>query len=128
MTSFVHSTGREFDSGFWNRRLEGFAWGLFLIMLGVLWILPDRMVPADSWLIGAGLILLSLNIARAVLAIPIRGFTTVLGVAALSVGAASLLGVKVPILAILLMVFGLYVVFDTITANRRPSSVTRERP
>jgi hypothetical protein len=39
-----------------NRRLEEYAWGVFLIMIGILWLLPAGAVPEDTWLVGAGAI------------------------------------------------------------------------
>ena len=44
-----------------NKRLEAIAWGLFLIMIGALWLLPDETVPEGTWLLGVGVILLGLN-------------------------------------------------------------------
>jgi hypothetical protein len=47
-----------------NKQLEAVGWGLFLIMIGGLWLVPDEMVREGTWLIGAGLIMLGLNAAR----------------------------------------------------------------
>ena len=41
-----------------NRRLEGIGWGVLLISIGTIWLLPEKQVPQGSWLIAAGLILL----------------------------------------------------------------------
>ena len=35
-----------------NQRLESAAWGLFLIMVGGLWLIPNELVPNGAWLIG----------------------------------------------------------------------------
>jgi hypothetical protein len=35
-----------------NKRLETIAWGLFLIMIGGLWLFPDKTVPDGAWLLG----------------------------------------------------------------------------
>jgi hypothetical protein len=45
-----------------DRRLEGIGWALFLIMIGGLGLVPS--VPQGTWLVGTGLIMLGLNVAR----------------------------------------------------------------
>ncbi len=38
-----------------NKRLEAISWGLFLIMIGGIGLVPHNLVPEGTWLIGAGL-------------------------------------------------------------------------
>ena len=77
-----------------NKRLETISWGLFLVMFGGLKLVPASIVPEGAWLLGAGLIMLGLNLARYLNAIPISGFTTVLGVIAASSASASPKGTR----------------------------------
>lgn len=98
--------GEDMQQQALNKRLEMIGWGLFLIMLGGLGLIPGSLVPEGTWLIGAGLILLGLNLARYLNKIPISGFTTVLGVIALLVGVGDFLGVDLPLFPILLILFG----------------------
>ena len=35
-----------------NKKLEAISWGLFRIMIGGLWLLPDETIPEGTWLIG----------------------------------------------------------------------------
>jgi len=58
-----------------NKRLEAIAWGLFLIMIGGLWLLPDETVPEGTWLLGVGVIMLGLNGVRNMYGIKMSGFT-----------------------------------------------------
>jgi membrane-bound ClpP family serine protease len=57
-----------------NKRLEAVAWGLFLIMIGGLWLLPEA-VPEGTWLFGVGIIMLGLNGVRKLYGIKMSGFT-----------------------------------------------------
>jgi hypothetical protein len=94
-----------------NERLEAFAWGLFLVMLGGLWLLPANTAPDDAWLIGAGLIMLGLNLGRYLNEIPMSGFTITLGTVALATGLAGAFDLRFPIIAVAIIAIGLWVMF-----------------
>jgi hypothetical protein len=87
-------------------RLEDFAWAVFLIMTGALWLMPVDRVPEGTWLIGTGVVLLGLNAARYFVGVAISGFTLLLGALALAGGVAELLGVQLPLMAVALIAFG----------------------
>lgn len=89
-----------------NQRLENISWGAFLVLIGGLWLVPDRWIPQGSWLIGAGLIMLGLNLARYRNGIRMSGFTLFLGVIGLFSGIASILSVDLPLFPILLILIG----------------------
>ena len=95
-----------------NKRLEAIGWGFFLVMIGGLWLLPEETVPEGTWLVGVGVILLGVNAARYLFGIKLSGFTVVLGIIALCVGAGDLFGVDVPIFPVLLIIWGLSVVLE----------------
>ncbi|HHY89594.1 MAG TPA: hypothetical protein GYA06_11815 [Chloroflexi bacterium] len=101
-----------------NQRLERMAWGLFLIILGGLALVPDRWVPEGAWLVGAGLVMLGLNAARFVLHIKVSGFTVVLGMIALLSGMGSMFGVNLPVFPILLILAGVYLILRPYLENR----------
>jgi hypothetical protein len=73
-------------------------------MIGALWLLPQ--VPAGTWLIGTGVILLGLNVARYLNGIRMSTFTVLLGTAAIAFGVAAFLGVELPLFPILLIAIG----------------------
>jgi hypothetical protein len=105
-----------------NERLEGFAWGLFLVMLGALWLMPAKAVPDDMWLIGAGVIMLGLNLARYLNQISVSGFTITIGAAAVAIGLAGSFGLHLPIFALAIIVFGIWVMLrHTIKRERHVS-------
>jgi hypothetical protein len=47
-----------------NTRLEAIGWGLFLVIIGTLWLFPENITPKGIWLIAAGLIMLGVNLVR----------------------------------------------------------------
>lgn len=89
-----------------NKRLEDIGWGLFLIMIGCIWLVPKEWVPEGTWLLGTGLLLLALNAVRYLNGIAMNGFTVVLGVITLAAGVGDLFGLRLPFFAICLLVFG----------------------
>lgn len=88
-----------------NRRLEEIGWGLFFLMIGGIWLLPQT-VPDGAWLIGAGLILLGINTVRHLSGIAMSWLTVALGAVALTAGLFEVFGVKLPLFAILFVVLG----------------------
>jgi hypothetical protein len=89
-----------------SKRLEAIGWALFLIMIGGIWLVPNERVPQGAWLIGAGLIMLGLNVARHLSGIKISGFSIVLGLLALILGVSGFLGARLPFFPILLILIG----------------------
>ncbi len=92
-----------------NKRLEGMAWGAFLIMLGGFMFIPDETVDQGWWSIGVGLIFLALNAARYFNGLRMSGFTTFLGIISLIGGVMGLFGLNVDG-AVLLIVLGGYLI------------------
>ncbi|HEU4713635.1 MAG TPA: hypothetical protein VFS76_18860 [Pyrinomonadaceae bacterium] len=97
-----------------NKRLEESSWGFFLLMTGTLMLLPREFVPEGAWLIGAGLILLGLNGIRHLNDIKVSRFTITLGFAAIGLGLATLLGLRLPLLAMFLSLVGLSIIVRSI--------------
>lgn len=89
-----------------NKRLEDIGWAVFLIMIGVIWLMPTGRIPEDTWLIGAGLIMLGINGVRYLMGIKMSGFTLILGALALIAGLGGVYAVKLPFFAILFILIG----------------------
>ena len=102
-----------------NKRFERISWGAFLIMIGGIWLVPDRFVPEGTWLIGAAFILFGLNIARYMNQIPISGFSLLLGTAALFIGISDFFRVDLPLLPILLIIIGAKLLIQPILEKNR---------
>lgn len=100
--SAVHSEQKE---GL-NRRLEAVGWGLFLIIMGALWLMPEGTAPQGVWLIAAGIIMLGVNAVRYVNGIQMSGGSLLLGLLAVIFGVGEFVGMDLPFVAILVIVFG----------------------
>ena len=105
-----------------NRNFEIVAWGAFFIWWGITELFP--FLPGGTGALGIGLILLGLNVIRALNGMPTSGFTTTLGILALVWGglelASSVLSLpfEVPVFAILLIVLGMIVLGRGLLQNR----------
>ena len=89
-----------------DKRLDDLAWGLFLVMTGGLWLLPQDRVPSGAWLLGTGLILLALNAIRYFTGRAVSVFTLLLGVLAFVGGIAEFSGLSLPLFALCVVVVG----------------------
>ncbi len=85
-------------------RLDQMGWGVFLAMIGVIWLLPG--VPQGTWLIGTGILLLLLNVIRARIGIRWSGVSVMLGSLALAAGLGGLTGIDAPLFPICLLLAG----------------------
>jgi hypothetical protein len=72
-----------------NRRYEAIAWGAVFVLIGVLSLIPGEQ--NDIAVMGIGIILLGLNLARRLNKIPVNVATIVLGIAALIAGLLAVL-------------------------------------
>ena len=104
-------TGGNPEKAALNKRLEGAAWGLFLIMVGGFIIVPKSQIPQGLWSIGIGVIMLGLNATRYFYGIRMSGFTTFLGILSLLGGLAELIGFTSLQGALLLIILGAWLVF-----------------
>jgi putative Mn2+ efflux pump MntP len=94
-----------------NKRLEGMAWGCFLIMLGGFMFVPEEIIKGGWWSIGVGLIMLGLNAARYFNGLRMSGFTTFLGIISVIGGVLDLVaGIEGINGAVLLIVLGGYLI------------------
>ncbi len=116
MTTIEATETSRVTTGPFNRRLEGIGWALFLILIGGLLLLPEGMVPEGTWLAGAGLIMIGMNIVRHFHGVRISSFTAVLGLVALAIGIGAIVGIDLPVFAILLAAIGAEILYS---ATRR---------
>jgi len=89
-----------------NSRLDGIAWGLFLVMAGGFLLVPDNQLPNGIWPIGIGAIMLGLNAVRLALGVPISWVTVVLGTLAIIAGVSDYAGADIEIGAVVLIILG----------------------
>jgi len=96
-----------------DKRYEVIAWGAGFMWVGILGFVPGEQNGLG--VLGIGLILLGLNLARYLSKIPTNGFTTVLGILTSGLGLVVLLRpvlniprFEVDFFPLLLIVIGLY--------------------
>lgn len=89
-----------------DRQLEEIAWGILLIMIGLLWFFPEGMLPRDTWLVGSALIILGLNLARYLSRLRVNVLMTVLALIALAAGVGGIYGVHLRLLPLLPILIG----------------------
>ncbi len=97
------------------RRLDAIGWGLFFIMIGVLWLLPDEVLPGNKgWLaaaVGVGVILLGVHGIRLLFGIRPSGGAVVVGVLALVYGVTGFYGIEIPVFAVAFILIGAGIIF-----------------
>ena len=103
-------TNREDNKRTLDKQLDAIGWGLFFIMIGVLWLLPEGTVPEDTWLIGMGAIIFSVNGIRYLYGIRIQGFWTVIGIIALTFGVSGVFSLDMSISQVVLIIFGISII------------------
>jgi len=108
-----------------SRRLEGIGWGVLLITLGTIWLLPERQVPPGSWLIAAGLIILGLSAIRYFNALRVSGFSLAVGILAMLAGLREYFGLELPLFAIALIGLGTCLLFERLLEKDSNSTAGR---
>jgi hypothetical protein len=89
------------------RKLDAVGWGLFLIWLGVVLLAKAQTSVA---LLGIGIIMLGVQLARVVLKLKVEGFWFVVGLLFVVGGLWQLADTRIPLVPILLIAAGLALV------------------
>jgi hypothetical protein len=99
---------RSEDADPHDRRLVGMAWGLFLVLAGIILLLKGfSSIHLDGSLMAAGgAVLILLNIARMGIGTRLSTTTLVIGAVLLLLGGAELSGRDLPLLPIVLIAIG----------------------
>jgi hypothetical protein len=98
------------------KRLDQIGWGIFLVMIGAIWLVPG--VPQGTWLIGTGTLLLALNAIRFRLGIKSSGVSVALGVLALVAGLGHFTGIDLPLFPICLVIIGATLILKPLMSQR----------
>jgi hypothetical protein len=107
-----------------NKVFDAIAWGTFIILLGTGWI-TSTYYQIDTGIfiaLGAGLILIALNFARWTTGISISKFSLFIGLLALSLSGAGLVGFAMPFIPTVIVLVGLFIVAEATqkTLNKKP--------
>jgi hypothetical protein len=102
--------------------LTSVAWGLFVILIGGLWIVADvtKLNVSSYFALGVGLILIGLNLARPSIGVKMSKFSLGLGIVALLVGFSGVGGLMLPLIPTIIVVIGLFIVAEAV-AKKGPS-------
>ena len=109
-----------------SKRLEDFGWAVLLIVIGTIWLMPEKLMPKGSWLIAAGIIMLGLNAIRYFNGIKMVGFSLVAGILALLAGFGEYFGLTLPLFAIALIVIGLVMLIKPFLEKNSISTVGQD--
>ena len=99
-----------------NRALDGLAWGLFIILIGVGWWVGEYyQIDTGPYIaLGVGLILLGLNATRAGTGIKISKFSLFIGLVALAIGGAGIIGYSLNLFLTIVILIGLFIVGEAL--------------
>ncbi len=106
MNAQANSVAAQSEQQIVRRRIDAAGWGLLLLLTGVALLLPDQHLAEIIWLIGAGLVLLGANAARHLAGLNMSTSNFVLGSVALAAGVAAIFGIDLPLIPIILILFG----------------------
>ncbi len=97
-----------------SKILNGVAWGAFFVLLGVGWIVSAAYVidVAEYIAVGAGIILVAINLARFDAKINVSKFSLFIGIIALALGGAGIIGYSLPLIPTLIVLVCLFVVAE----------------
>ena len=99
-----------------NKALDGIAWGLFIILIGVGWWAADyyQMDTGPYTALGVGLILIGLNATRAGTGTKISKFSLFVGLVALAIGGAGVLGYSLDLFITIVILIGLFIIGEAL--------------
>ncbi len=106
MNAEVSQGARSNEQEIVKRRIEAIGWGLLLVLTGGVLLMPNERLAEVAWLTGVGLVLLGANAVRYLNGMRMHTANFVLGSVALAGGIAAIFGVDLPLIPILLILFG----------------------
>jgi hypothetical protein len=97
-----------------NKLLNGVAWGAFFVVLGLGWIasMAYTMEVSAFIAVGAGIILVAINLARIGMNISISKFSLFIGILVLALGSAGVIGYSLPLIPTLIVLVGMFAIAE----------------
>lgn len=93
-----------------NSRINALGWALFFIATGIVWLIPDNLMPGGSWLIIIGGILLTVNLLKTIFVSKSSGFGYFIGILFLIWGIMQIVKNDLPFWPIFLITLGIITV------------------
>lgn len=106
-------------------RLDAVGWGLLFVVVGAVLLIPD--LPAGSWLVAVGAVMVGVSLVRLAMALPIVWTTAIVGIAALVAGVCQLAGFESVAGPLALVVVGLTLIGGAMVGTAR-FAPTRRQP
>ena len=99
-----------------NKTLDSIAWGLFIILIGVGWYVGAtyEMETGAYIAFGVGLILIGLNLVRSQMGVKVSKFSLFVGLVALAIGFAGILGYTLDLFLTVIILIGLFIVGESL--------------
>ena len=103
-----------------NKVLGGIAWGVFAVLLGAGWIASSyyQMDTGIYVALGGGFILIALNLARITMGITVSRLSLFIGLLALALSGAGLLGFAMPFVPTVVVLVGMFIVAEALQKSK----------
>lgn len=97
-----------------NKVLDGLAWGLFFILLGLVWIISaSHSIDAGTYVaVGVGIILIAINLVRMGVGIKVSKFSLFIGLIAFALGGAGIIGYSLDLVPMIIILIGLFIIAE----------------
>ncbi len=97
-----------------NKLLNGVAWGAFFVVLGIGWLTSIAYtIDVTAYIaVGVGIILVAINLARLKGGISLSKFSLFIGLVALALGGAGIIGYSLPLIPTVIVLVGLFIVAE----------------
>ena len=102
-----------------NVALTSLAWGLFFVLIGLSWIARNVVDIVPYVALGAGIILIGLNVARKGLGMTLSKFSLFIGIIAFAFGGVALMGYALPLFETIIVLIGLFIIAEAARALRK---------
>jgi hypothetical protein len=114
-----------------KNKFDAVAWGIFIILVGVGWFTSAYYQISTTIYIalGAGIILIGLNLVRWKAKIGISKFSLFIGLIMLALSGPGLAGIEMPFIPTLIALIGLFIVAEAIQkiSNKKSLQTTETR-
>jgi hypothetical protein len=111
-----------------KNRFDAVAWGIFIILLGVGWFASAYYQISTTIYIalGAGIILIALNLVRWNSKMGISKFSLFIGLIMIALSGPGIAGIEMPFIPTLVALIGLFIVAEAVQkmSNKNPLQAT----
>ncbi len=99
-----------------NVALTSLAWGLFFVLIGLSWAVSNVVDVVPYVALGAGIILIGLNVARTGLGMRLSKFSLFIGIVAFAFGGAALMNYRLDLFQTIIVLIGLFIIAEAVRA------------